>query len=140
MERMIPSEDMMAARYAALGKLDDVTIDLEVTSVCDAVCNFCPREVMPDKKRFIAMELIERLAAELRRHPVLGVVLCGIGESTLHPQLNEIVRTLADTGAKIEMTSHGGGRMDTRRFETLVDHGLSGFSFSLNAATAPTHQ
>jgi molybdenum cofactor biosynthesis enzyme MoaA len=140
MDRLILSEDAMAAQYAALGNLDDVTIDLEVTSVCDAVCNFCPREYMPDKKRFISMELIDRLTAELHRHRVTGVVLCGIGESTLHPQLNEIVRKLADTGAKIEMTTHGGARMDARRFETLVQHGLTGFSFSLNAATAATHQ
>jgi len=67
-------------------------------------------------------------------------VLCGIGESTLHPQLNQIVRMLAATGARIEMTTHGGARMDTARFETLVAQGLSGFSFSLNAATAATHQ
>ena len=40
-----------------LGVCDDgVVIDLEVTSVCDAVCNFCPREYMPDKKRFLSME------------------------------------------------------------------------------------
>lgn len=140
MNTRLAAPDVMAAQYAALGRLDDVTIDLEVTSVCDASCNFCPRDAMPDKKRFLGMDVVERLAAELRRHKVTGVVLCGIGESTLHPRLNEIVRTLADTGTKIEMTTHGGARMDTRRFETLVDHGLSGFSFSLNAATAPTHQ
>jgi MoaA/NifB/PqqE/SkfB family radical SAM enzyme len=140
MDRMMAAADALAAQYAALGKLDGVSIDLELTSVCDATCSFCPREFMPDKKRFLAMDVVERLAGELRHHRITGVVLCGIGESTLHPQLNEIVRTLAGTGTKVEMTTHGGGRMDTRRFETLVAHGLTGFSFSLNAATAATHR
>jgi MoaA/NifB/PqqE/SkfB family radical SAM enzyme len=140
MDRLTLSPDAMAAQYAALGNLDGVSIDLEVTSVCDATCTFCPREFMPDKKRFLSMDVVERLAKELRNHRITGVVLCGIGESTLHPQLDQIVRTLAATGTKIEMTTHGGARMDPRRFETLVDCGLTGFSFSLNAATADTHQ
>ena len=140
MDGMIAAPDVMAAQYAALGSLEDVAIDLEVTSVCDAVCNFCPREFMPDKKRFLSMELVDRLAEELRQHRINLVVLCGIGESTLHPQLDRIVRTLAATGTKIEMTTHGGARLDRQRFETLVAHGLSGFHFSLNAATAATHQ
>ena len=140
MDSMRAGAEAMAAQYAALGNLDGVSIDLELTSVCDATCTFCPREFMPDKKRFLSMEVVDRLAADLSHQPVIGVVLCGIGESTLHPQLNEIVRKLADTGTKVEMTTHGGARMDTRRFETLIAHGMTGFSFSLNAATAPTHR
>ena len=139
MGTMTLNPDVLAAEYAALGKLDDVAIDLELTSVCDATCTFCPREYMPDKKRFISMELIDRLAEELRQHHVNLVVLCGIGESTLHPQLDRIIQTLASTGTKIEMTTHGGARLNRERFETLIAQGLSGFHFSVNAATAATH-
>jgi molybdenum cofactor biosynthesis enzyme MoaA len=140
MGTMSLNPDQLAAEYAALGSLHEVAIDLELTSVCDATCTFCPREFMPDKKRFISMELIDRLAYELRQHHVNLVVLCGIGESTLHPKLDQIVETLAATGTKIEMTTHGGARMNRQRFETLIARGLSGFHFSINAATGPTHQ
>ena len=132
--------DVLAAEYSALGDLHDVAIDLELTSVCDATCTFCPREHMPDKKRFISMELVERLADELRQNHVNLVVLCGIGESTLHKDLDQIVRTLSSTGTKIEMTTHGGARMSRERFETLIEQGLTGFHFSVNAATADTHR
>ena len=122
-----------------LGVLSDVAIDLELTSVCDAVCGFCPRDVMPDKKRFITMELVERLAAEIKTSRPMMVTLCGIGESLLHPKLDTIVRTLADTGVRVEMTSHG-TRITRDRFVQLVDQGLSGFSFSVNAFSAETRK
>ncbi|HEV7684315.1 MAG TPA: radical SAM protein [Pyrinomonadaceae bacterium] len=128
-------------QYQTLGDLSDVTIDLEVTSVCNAVCGFCPREVMPDKKTFIAMDLIDRLAGQLGQDQQKQklVVLCGIGESTLHPQLDQIVKKLSATGAYVAMTTNG-SRMHIELFEQLVKSGLISFNFSLNAATAETHQ
>jgi molybdenum cofactor biosynthesis enzyme MoaA len=134
----IAEEDLLV-QYRAPQDLSNIVIDLEVTSVCDAVCGFCPREFMPDKKRFISMDLIERLADELRGNPQVLVILCGIGESMLHPELDKIVRTLYNAGAKVEMTTNG-GRMNTQRFQELVIQGLTGFNFSLNAATAETHR
>ena len=135
-----PSTTVALIAANALADLTDVRIDLEVTSVCDAVCGFCPRDAMPDKKRFIDIGLVERLAEDLRRTPVTAVILCGIGESTLHPQLEQIVSTLARAGARVEMTTHGGARMNVERFEALVAQGLASFNFSLNAVTAATHQ
>lgn len=134
----IAEEDLLVQSNAPQN-LTDVVIDLEVTSVCDAVCGFCPREFMPDKKRFISMELIDRLADELRGGPEVPVILCGIGESMLHPELDRIVYTLHSAGANVQMTTNG-GRMNTERFEQLVNLGLTGFNFSLNAATAETHR
>jgi MoaA/NifB/PqqE/SkfB family radical SAM enzyme len=119
-------------------ELVDVALDLEVTSVCDAVCTFCPREFMPDKKTFISMEVIKRLAEDIQNRPGFPITLCGIGESLLHPQLNLIVQTLVDAGSKVEMTTNG-GRMNVERFEELATLGMEGIHFSLNAATATTH-
>lgn len=120
---------------------DLIAIDLEVTSACNAVCGFCPREVIPDRNRYISMEVIEHLADELKRTPMMRktVVLCGIGESTLHPELNRIVRTLSNVGVRVEITTNG-ERMNAQRFEELIAQGLSGFNFSLNAATSETHR
>ena len=127
-------------QYQTLGDLSDVTIDLEVTSACNAVCGFCPREVMPDRKRYLDLEVVERLADELRGEPKRRqVVLCGIGESTLHPQLDRIVSTLAEAGAFVAMTTNG-ELLTPPRFEELAALGLASFNFSLNAATAETHR
>jgi MoaA/NifB/PqqE/SkfB family radical SAM enzyme len=134
-----PSPAAFRSQYAKTGVLRDVVVDLEVTSVCDAVCGFCPREVMPDTKRFISDDVVARLAGQMRDTPPQLVTLCGIGESLLHPRLNAIVQTLSDTGVRIEMTTHG-RRVDVPRFEELVAHGLRGVNFSVNAATAETHR
>lgn len=123
-----------------LANLRDVVIDLEITSVCDAVCTFCPRSAMPDKKRYMSLQAVEKLAHEVAKNPGQIVVLCGIGESTLHPELDKIVRMLAEADATVELTTHGGGRLDATRFEALVALGLSGVNFSINASSADTHR
>jgi MoaA/NifB/PqqE/SkfB family radical SAM enzyme len=123
---------------ASSEELSGVSLDLEVTSVCDAVCGFCPREFMPDKRSFIAMDLIDRLAEDIQNRPGFSITLCGIGESTLHPHFNQIVRTLVDAGAKVDLTTNG-GRMNTDKFEEYATLGLAEIHFSLNAITAPTH-
>jgi MoaA/NifB/PqqE/SkfB family radical SAM enzyme len=120
---------------------DVIAIDLEVTTACSATCAFCPREAMPDRKAFVSLEVVRRVADELRSAGGgrRQVVLCGIGEPTLHPELDGIVKTLKGAGLRVEMTTHG-GRMDSRRFEELVGHGVTGFHFSLNAVTPDTHR
>jgi MoaA/NifB/PqqE/SkfB family radical SAM enzyme/glycosyltransferase involved in cell wall biosynthesis len=126
-------------QYKTLGEESLAAIDLEVTSVCNAVCSFCPREEMPDKRSFMKLEVVEALADQLAREPrPRQVILCGIGESTLHPELPEIVRALSRAGARVCMTTNG-ARLDGELFRTLVDHGLKEVNVSLNAATAETH-
>ncbi|MGA8496787.1 MAG: radical SAM protein [Xanthobacteraceae bacterium] len=141
--RASPAEVVCSTRffqYQTLGDLSDVTIDLEVTSVCNASCGFCPRHEMPDKKTFISMDLVAKIANEIRGESrPRQVVLCGVGESMLHPHLNEIVRTLSEAGASVAMTTNG-ERLTPQRFRELVALGLQSVNFSLNAATPETHR
>lgn len=127
-------------QYRTLGSVQDAVIDLELTSVCNAVCTFCPRDVMPDKTQFLPLDVAQWLAGHLQkmsRPP--QVVFCGIGESTLHPHLETIARLISATGTSVTMTTNG-ERMTVDRFERLSAAGIRGFNFSLNAATAETHR
>jgi MoaA/NifB/PqqE/SkfB family radical SAM enzyme/glycosyltransferase involved in cell wall biosynthesis len=126
-------------QYQTLGSESLAAIDLEITSVCNAVCSFCPRDEMPDKSSFMRLEVVEALAGQLAREArPRQVILCGIGESTLHPRLPAIVRALSQAGARVCMTTNG-ARLDGERFRGLIDEGLQEVNFSLNAATAETH-
>ncbi len=126
-------------QYKTLGEESLAAIDLEITSICNAVCTFCPREAMPDKSSFMALGVVQALADQLAREPrQRQVVLCGIGESTLHPQLTTVVELLSRAGARVCMTTNG-SRMSPDLFRRLVDHGLKELNFSLNAATVETH-
>jgi MoaA/NifB/PqqE/SkfB family radical SAM enzyme/glycosyltransferase involved in cell wall biosynthesis len=126
-------------QYKTLGSESLAAIDLEVTSVCNATCSFCPREAMPDKRSFIELGVVEALAGQLANEPgQRQVILCGIGESTLHPELATIVELLARAGARVCMTTNG-SRLDSELFQRLVGRGLKELNVSLNAATADTH-
>jgi len=121
--------------------LQDVRgIDLEVTSACSADCTFCPRDEVPDTHTFISLDTVNRLADDLRQYDERKeVILCGVGESTLHPELTQIVDTLNRAGALVQMTTHG-AHLTTKKFVELVQHGIVEFHFSINAATAETHR
>ena len=126
--------------YQTLGESSKFLIDLEITSVCNSVCVFCPRDEMKRENKYISMELVNILAEQIsleknRRQ----IILCGIGESTLHPELETIVETLSNAGAKVRMTTNG-SLMNVDKFKQLADAGMVGFNFSLNATTAETHR
>jgi len=126
--------------YQTVGDPHLKTIDLEITSVCNAVCPFCPREVLAGKNNHMSLEMVHALAANLREErSARKIVLCGIGEPTLHPHLEDIVQILSETGAEVCMTTNG-ARIDGDRFEQLVERGLKEINFSLNAATPETHR
>jgi MoaA/NifB/PqqE/SkfB family radical SAM enzyme/glycosyltransferase involved in cell wall biosynthesis len=127
-------------QYRTFGPVSETTIDLELTSACNAVCTFCPREAMPDKTQFLSVNRVEKLADQLqklKRKP--QVVFCGIGESTLHPQLETIAGMVASAGASLSMTTNG-ARMTPELFHRLVRRGMYGFNFSLNAASPAIYQ
>jgi MoaA/NifB/PqqE/SkfB family radical SAM enzyme len=125
--------------FQQVGSRENVVLDLEVTSLCNAVCTFCPRTHLERGARFIDLELVKRVALSLKaeaNHPT--VVLCGIGEPTLHPKLPEIIQMLSDAGANVCMTTNG-SYLSVEKMDALVDAGLSEVNISLNAFTPETH-
>lgn len=125
--------------HQTLSDTDNLIIDLEVTSRCNATCSFCPRSVMPDTRSFISISTVEKLAENIKKGPQRQVVLCGIGESLLHPHIEQIVEILTDANAVVSMTSNG-ALMDERKFRQLLNAGLKTINFSINAATGATHE
>jgi molybdenum cofactor biosynthesis enzyme MoaA len=83
-----------------------------------------------------ARQIAENLRAE---NGARRVVLCGIGEPTLHPRLEEIVREFSGAASELCMTTNG-SLMNGALFERLVESGVTEFNFSLNAMTAETHR
>lgn len=126
-------------QYQTMSDVNKLVIDLEVTSRCNAICGFCPRSAMPDVKSFIAISTVENLANNIKNGPQRLVVLCGIGESLLHPQIEQIVDILTGANAYVAMTSNG-ALMNETIFRKLIKAGLKSINFSVNAATGSTHE
>jgi MoaA/NifB/PqqE/SkfB family radical SAM enzyme/glycosyltransferase involved in cell wall biosynthesis len=126
--------------FQQVGKREGVVLDLEVTSLCNAVCTFCPRSTLERSARFMTRETVERVADSLRKErgtPM--VVLAGIGESTLHRELAEFVKILTDAGARVCLTTNG-WNLTEQRVDSLVEAGLKELNVSVNATTAETHR
>ena len=77
---------------------------LEITNVCNLSCSFCPGTTR--KKRFLTPHEFSLLASRLAGHTEY-LYLHVMGEPLLHPQLPEILRTAADLGFKVCLTTNG---------------------------------
>jgi MoaA/NifB/PqqE/SkfB family radical SAM enzyme len=125
--------------FQQVGSREGVVVDLEVTSLCNAACEFCPRAYLNRKAKFINVDTVRRLAACLQKEAKAAtVVLCGIGEPSLHPELETLISILAEAGANIGMTTNG-WNLTAARVDKLVKAGLSELNVSLNAAASETH-
>jgi MoaA/NifB/PqqE/SkfB family radical SAM enzyme len=125
--------------FQQVGSRDGVILDLEITSLCNADCVFCPRDKLVRTNRFMSLDTVAKIAASLQGSRSPTVVLCGIGESTLHPELTRIITMLSGAGANVCMTTNG-WTLSPAYVDSLVAAGLSELNVSLNAATAATHQ
>jgi len=110
-------------------------IQVEVTSLCNAACIYCPRTVYRKtwKDRSLPLGLFERLI------PAFGnadlVYLQGWGEPLLHPQLPAMVALAKTAGARVGATTNG-MLLDAARAKALVEAGLDILAFSLAGTSA----
>ena len=125
--------------FQQVGSRENIVLDLEITSLCNADCVFCPREKLVREGRFMSLATAEKIAASIRKMQSPTVVLCGIGESTLHPELEQIITMLAGAGANTCMTTNGWS-LSPEQVDRLVSAGLSELNVSLNAASPDTHR
>lgn len=125
--------------FQKVGSRREVVLDLELSSLCNATCTFCPREHLQRSARYIGLDTVERVAHSLHREGGAPLVmLCGIAESTLHPELSRIVGMLARAGARVGLTTNGWS-LTPDLVDTLTAQGLTRLNVSLNATTATTH-
>lgn len=126
-----------ACRPAVVGALPR-SLYLETTNRCDSKCQTCIRT-------FETLEppadlSLERVRAIVTQFPVLDrVVLHGIGEPLLNPQIFDIVAYLKTRVASVLFNSDAISLTATRA-RRLVDSGLDEYRVSMDAATAATYR
>ena len=111
---------------------------LEVTNRCNLRCTTCPQSWgMPEESADLTPERVEQLLAQL---PVIRrVVLHGIGEPTLNPQLPAIIRIVKARGAYALFNTNG-LLLRGRLLRELIDSGLDEIRVSIDAATPETYR
>ena len=126
-----------ACRPAVVGTLPR-SLYLEATNRCDSKCQTCIRT-------FETLEppadlTLERVQAIVAQFPVLDrVVLHGIGEPLLNPQIFYIVAYLKTRVASVLFNSDAIS-LTPARIRRLIDSGLDEYRVSMDAATATTYR
>lgn len=115
------------------------TIELELTNRCNADCVMCPRQ---DLRPLGTMtpEVLEGSLALIEGSGA-GVILQGIGEPTLYPELPQTIRhirALLPAGAPILMVTNG-FRASLDHLDAYFDAGLSHVQWSFHSLDDARH-
>jgi MoaA/NifB/PqqE/SkfB family radical SAM enzyme len=112
---------------------------VEVTAACNLRCRMCIVRYQPQLPRSASMT-VARLRRLLDQLPsVREVVLQGIGEPLLAPDIYEMVAEASRRGLFVEFNSNA--TLLTRRAgERLIEAGLSALHLSLDGARAETYE
>lgn len=111
---------------------------LETTNRCDSKCQTCIRTFQSlEPPADLTLEQVKAIAEQF---PVLErVVLHGIGEPLLNPQIFEIVVYLKTRAASVLFNSDAIS-LTAKRALRLIESGLDEYRVSLDAATRQTYQ
>jgi MoaA/NifB/PqqE/SkfB family radical SAM enzyme len=126
-----------ACRPAVVGALPR-SLYLETTNRCDSKCQTCIRTFQTLEPP--ADLTLERVQAIVAQFPVVDrVVLHGIGEPLLNPQIFDIVAYLKTRVASVLFNSDAIS-LTSSRAGRLLESGLDEYRVSMDAATAATYR
>lgn len=113
-------------------------IQIEVSSICNASCTFCPTTYIkePEEPQFFSLELFETLIPYFSWSH--WVYLQGWGEPLLHPDLWKMAELAKQQGAKVGMTTNG-TLLNQSNIVSLFQSGVDLISISLAGAEPGTH-
>jgi radical SAM protein with 4Fe4S-binding SPASM domain len=111
---------------------------LETTNRCDSLCRTCVRTFRSlEPPRDLTLAEVERIVGQFPR--LDRVLLHGIGEPLLNPDLTRMIRYLKDRGAAVLFNSDAIGLTEKKR-RGLIESGLDELRVSMDAATPETYR
>ena len=124
-------ENAHFAGHAAEGPMASLlTIELNITELCNRVCVFCPRvdpDIYPNRNLNMELGLVERLAAEVKRLELsCRFSFSGFGEPLLHSGLADMFRCIRERLPEntIEINTNG-DHLDAAKITELFEVGLT---------------
>jgi len=100
-------------------------IDINLTELCNRVCEFCPRAdkaKYPNQSLHISYELIKKISQELHQLKYQGaIVFAGFGEPMLHPEIIELLGLFKDI--RLEIVTNG-DTLSVQQIQELIEGGV----------------
>jgi radical SAM protein with 4Fe4S-binding SPASM domain len=128
---------MIQKFLSAFSPLSFDWIQVEVTSVCNAACFYCPRTAYKDKwtNRHMTLATFAHVLPALKQTKL--AYLQGWGEPFLNPDFFVMVEQAKKAGCRVGTTTNGMA-LDAALIQKVIQSGLDILSFSL-AHTDPCH-
>ena len=124
-------------RSAVLPELPAV-LYIETTNRCDSLCQTCIRTFQTlEPPKDLTLDELTKLVDQFPR--LQRVLLHGIGEPLLNPQLFEMIAYLKGRGVAVVFNSDAIGLREKKR-RALIDSGLDELRVSMDAATPETYR
>lgn len=122
----------------ARGIVEDVdslplnSLDLSVTSACNAKCIYCPTPRVQTEQQLVELDTVRKLIADLSEPAFVArfgrlrvVEVGGLAEPLLHPGLVEILTEFRDTYPVADTILYTNGvLLDASLVQRLIDHAL----------------
>jgi radical SAM protein with 4Fe4S-binding SPASM domain len=113
---------------------------IEVSAVCNLDCITCPRQenITPEPLKLMPLETYYRIAEAVFPY-IRSVNLIGLGESLMHPQIDQIITHAKSRFVGVNMTSNG-TIMTEKIAHRLIAAGLDSIAFSIDGGTRETFE
>lgn len=132
-----PSGWVPGGRPAVVPDLPAV-LYMETTNRCDSLCQTCIRTFRTlEPAKDLSLSDLVRIVEQFPR--LTRVLLHGIGEPLLNPDLFRMIRFLKGRGATVVFNSDAIGLTDTKR-QGLIQSGLDDLRVSMDAAAPETYR
>lgn len=86
------------------------SIELNITTTCNRSCSFCPHswgfKKEDTREKFVSLDIVDRFIEWLSDYDN-QITLCGLGEPTMHPQINDILDKFQKLNNKIILVTNG---------------------------------
>ena len=101
-------------------------IHIELTNRCNFSCVFCPNSLMTRPLQDLDVDLVRKALEEISRERLTDTIFFHVmGEATLYPHLEEVVKEAKRQNLKVVLTTNGWGMSDTLLLGILsagIDH------------------
>lgn len=119
-------------------KLPLKRIHIELTSICNFNCTFCPKSFMTRRNGYIETTLAKKIISEIAQNRISEKITFHImGEPFLHPDFFEIIQYAVAEKVKIGVTTNG-SYLTEANSKRLIAAGLDQINISLQTPSEET--
>ncbi|HNB42580.1 MAG TPA: radical SAM protein [Burkholderiaceae bacterium] len=119
-------------QYGTHAATEPTLANIEITTRCNLGCPACARTQLKRQSRHMDLDTYRRVLEGLPH--AWRIVLVGLGEPLLHPEVVEFVRIATAEGRRVSLVNNAMA-LDADLAEALCNAGLAAITFSLDAVS-----